>query len=150
MDTSVKSHINMKNARFKDQAKVMQSYIDNGQCPFCPGTQARTLKPIIRSGRYWDIRKNRWPYKNTKKHFLIIAKSHWRKLSDIPKAAAAELMYFCEWLERRFKIVSGGIAGRFGDFRFNGSTVDHLHFHVIEPDPKKTKKKKDKVRFKIS
>lgn len=142
--------INMDNARFEEQAEVMQRYIDNGVCPFCPGTQAETLNPVLIDGDWWTVRENRWPYQNTKFHFLLILKEHHENLSSAPPSAGAELFVMIGNLEQRYGIESGAIAIRFGNINFNGGTVAHLHAHLIVPDPEKTKNKEDKVRFKIS
>jgi diadenosine tetraphosphate (Ap4A) HIT family hydrolase len=139
----------MDNARVDEQKKVMEKYLDSGQCPFCTETQAKTLMPVLEDGFFWTVRENKWPYENTKLHLIIIAKEHLEKFSDIPNNAGAELIALCCRIEKRFQVESGGIAMRFGNIRFNGATVAHLHMHFIVPDPKKTKNKKDKIRFKI-
>ncbi len=142
--------INMDNARVDDQRQVMEKYVQDGTCPFCPGTQAETLKPIIRRGDYWDIRENRWPYENTKLHLILIARNHCENLGDLFSEAGYELFRFIKWIGDEYNVTSGAICMRFGDIRYNGATVAHLHAHVIVPDPEKTKNKEDKVRFKIS
>lgn len=124
----------MDNARFKEQAEVMQRYIDDGVCPFCPGTQAETLKPVLIDGNWWTVRENRWPYQNTKFHFLLILKEHHESLSSVPPSAGAELFDMIGILEQRYEIESGAVAVRFGDIRFNGGTVSHIHAHLVVID----------------
>ena len=129
------SFVNLENARYNEQRKVMKSIEEEGFCPFCPEHIHKSqLMPIIKEGQYWHLRENRWPYKNTRVHFLLIHKKHVEKLSEISPEAAKEFFEMTKWAEKEFQIEGGSIGFRFGDFKFNGGTVYHLHAHIIVAD----------------
>ncbi len=146
-----KSFVNLKNARVEEQYRVMET-IQKGQfCPFCSENLSKSLlEPVVKRGEYWHIRKNRWPYKNTRVHLLIIHNTHTEKLSEITPEAAKELFELAQWVEEEYKISGGGLCLRFGDISVNGGTVLHLHFHLITAEiTEKEDPKYQKVRFKV-
>ena len=127
--------VNLKNARVEEQRKVMEMIQEQGFCPFCPEHVSKSqLKPIIKQGKYWHLRENRWPYKNTRVHLVVIYNPHAEKLSEISPEAAKELFEFVKWVEDEYQILGGAIGLRFGDFHLNGGTVLHLHAHIIAAD----------------
>ncbi len=135
MDTCVKSFVNIKNARVKEQRQVMEMIEKGRYCPFCPEHYSEAkLRPVIRQGKYWHIRENRWPYKNTRLHLILIHNSHVERLSEITPEAAKELFSLLEWIEDEYQILSGAIGLRFGDIHKNGATVLHIHTHIVVAD----------------
>jgi len=150
-DLGKKSFVNLNNARVEEQQKVMEMIEQGEYCPFCPEHyDGAKLMPIIKQGQHWHIRKNRWPYKNTRVHLLIIHNAHTEKLSDISFEAAKEFFELTQWAENEYQILGGGIGLRFGDFRRNGGTVLHLHAHIIAADiTDKNDPDYRKVRFKV-
>lgn len=129
------SFVNLRNARTEDQYKIMEMIQKEGFCPFCPEHISKAqLKPIIKQGKYWQIRENRWPYKNTRVHLIVIHNRHVEKLSEISPEAAKELFELAKWAEDKYQILGGAIGIRFGDFHLNGGTVLHLHAHLIAAD----------------
>ena len=127
--------VNLKNARVEEQLEVMKMIQEKGFCPFCPEHVSKSqLRPVIKQGKYWHIRKNRWPYKNTRVHLIVIYNTHVEKLSEINPEASQELFELAKWVEKEYKIAGGGLCLRFGDFRLNGGTVLHLHTHIIAAD----------------
>lgn len=143
--------VNLKNVRIKEQHKVMKTAQEKGICPFCPDHFSESeLRPVIKQGEYWHLRKNRWPYKNTQIHLLAIHNTHVEKLSEISPEAAKELFELAKWAEDEYQIVGGGIGLRFGDIQINGGTVLHLHAHIIAADiTDKNDQNYQKVRFKV-
>ncbi len=153
MDTSMKSKefVNLENARVKEQRKIMEAIKKGEYCPFCPEYyNGAKLEPVIRQGKYWHLRKNRWPYKNTRVHLIIILNQHAENLSEISPEAAQEFFELAQWAEQEYQILGGGLCLRFGDIEINGATVLHLHAHLITA---KITDKNDpayqKVRFKV-
>lgn len=141
--------VNLGNTRFDDQRCVMETIIKDGVCPFCTESLAKYhKKEILRTGEFWLLTYNQWPYKNTKLHLLIIAKHHVTNLSEMKPGAAEELFEILRWAEVNFNISYGGVCMRFGDIRQTGATVDHLHAHLIVPEENLSKD--DKVRFSLS
>lgn len=146
-----KSFVNLKNARVEKQHQVMKAADEKGVCPFCPDNFSESeLKPVIKQGKYWHLRKNRWPYKNTRVHLLIIHNTHVEKLSEISPEAAKELIDLAKWAEDKYQMLGGGIGLRFGDIGINGGTVLHLHAHIIMAEiTDKNDPEYEKVRFKV-
>lgn len=146
------SFVNLNNARYADQRRVMQGIVERDECPFCPENLAKTHdEPVVREGKYWIVTPNKWPYEYTATHLLAIAKRHVERVtefSDEAEAAGAELFGHVKWAELEYQIAAGGLAMRFGDTAHTGASVSHLHAHIIEPDP--SKPEDAKVRFKIS
>jgi len=151
MERKPESFVNLKNARVEDQYRIMEAAQQKGVCPFCPDQFSESdLRPIIKQGDYWHIRENRWPYKNTRAHFLIIHNIHVEKLSEISPEAAKELFSLTKWIEEEYEILGGGLCLRFGDISVNGGTVLHLHFHIITAEiTDKEDPEYQKVRFKV-
>lgn len=146
-----KSFVNLKNARVKRQYQVMKAIKENGVCPFCPNNFSKDeLEPVIKQGKYWHLRKNRWPYKNTRVHLIAIHNTHIEKLYEISPEAAKELIELTQWAEKKYQMLGGGIGLRFGDIGINGGTVLHLHAHIIMAEiTDKNDPKYEKVRFKV-
>lgn len=133
MDAGLKpGFVNLENARMEEQEKIMEEIQKKGFCPFCMKNARKSkLMPIIKKGRYWHIRRNAWPYKNTKIHLLAIYNEHAEKISDICPEAAQELFGLAKWFETEYDIQGGAIGMRFGNPLFNGATVNHIHVHFI-------------------
>ncbi len=132
-----KDFVNLDNARHDDQLEVMKKIQEEGFCPFCRENLGKSeLEPAIKdiNLEFWSVRKNRWPYENTKVHFLIIANEHVEKISEIKPEAWGELKKIIDWAEKKYELDSGAIGLRFGNPKKNGATVDHLHCHIITAD----------------
>ena len=122
----------LENARFDEQRAIMREIEAAGVCPFCSGNDSETkLMSVIKEGKYWQVRENRWPYNNTRVHLLIIHNEHAEKLADVKPEAAVELFELVKWAESEYNVSGGAIGIRFGDPRTNGATVNHLHVHFI-------------------
>ncbi len=104
----------------------MQELLAKGECPFCNFTG-----DVIKESEYWFVIKNRWPYENTKEHYLVVFKDHVTRPGSLSKVAFGEL------LELSWTLIDKGLmAVRFGesDFGNYGASIQHLHVHLIEPD----------------
>ena len=135
-------YINSLNARSKGQRAVMEEIERQGHCPFCLDNLKKYHKnPILRTGKYWLLTKNQWPYDKVKHQLLAIHKKHIEHITQIEPDAWKELgsMFSLEAKKRGIK--GGGMAIRFGSSNYGnyGSTVLHIHAHLIEPDLKKLK-----------
>ena len=146
-------YINTANARHEDQKKVMEQIRKDGVCPFCKDNFLTYHKnPILHEGKYWYFTDNQWPYDHTKNHLIAVAKEHIEHLRDLPAEAGAELIEQFRTLAEKRGIEGGGITMRFGvpnEFGNFGSTVLHLHAHLIEPDLKNLPNDNPKFKFKI-
>lgn len=127
--------VDLDNARYDDQAAVMQDIKDAQHCPFCEQNLRRYHKqPIIRETKHWLLTPNQWPYKHTKHHFLAIYREHITSLQEIDPQAGQELIELYAWLEKEYQIPGGGWVMRFGDTKFSAGSVSHLHSQFIVPD----------------
>ena len=132
-----KSFVNLKNARpghtYEGVIKAIQ---EHKVCPFCPKHLATYHKnPIEINKKYWLATRNMYPYRATKHHLLLIHKKHIEHISEISKAAWAELHQVLKSLSKSKKITGGTALIRFGDTHFTGASVTHLHAHVVQSDP---------------
>mgnify|MGYP001620161054 CR=1 FL=1 len=139
MNKNRKIFVNPRFARKGEYKKVIQSIVADGKCPFCPENFKYHKNPIIKKTKNWFITKSSWPYKNTKYHFLIIGKKHKEKFKDLTLKDFKEIKNLACWTIKKFKIKGGGLTLRFGDTNHTGSTVNHLHFHLIIPKLKSRK-----------
>ena len=76
-----------------------------------------------------------YPYKNTKHHFLLLHKEHIDRLDKITPKEQNELMELVTWAIKKFKIPGGTLLMRFGETRYTGASVSHLHAQLISSDP---------------
>jgi diadenosine tetraphosphate (Ap4A) HIT family hydrolase len=149
--TAKNKFINKINSRTEPQKKVMEEINKEGHCPFCrENLDKYHKKPILEEGKFWLLTDNQWPYENVKNQLLAIYKKHIEHISEIENGASDELVaLFTEEAKKR-NIPGGALCMRFGsnpDKGNYGSTVLHLHAHLIEPDLENPQK--EKVKFKI-
>ncbi len=105
-------------------------------CPFCPDQLAAFHKnPILYENNTWLITKNMYPYKNTKHHFLLIHKIHISTPAEMTDSAKKDLFDLILWANTEFKIPGGTFFMRFGDTKYTGASVSHLHAQLVSSDP---------------
>lgn len=130
--------VNKKFAKKKGgYLSVIKSIEIEGRCPFCPNNFKYHKKEILKKYGDWFITENSWPYKNTKYHFLIIGVKHKEKLNELTKKDFNSVKFLTNWVVNKFKIKGGALTIRFGNTDFTGSTVCHIHFHLISPEIRK-------------
>lgn len=143
-----KKAVYMANARNNEQFSVMNNIAEAGVCPFCPENLKKYHKmEILKEGRYWTLTYNQWPYENTKLHFLAIYKSHAEHFCQLKPESGKDLFELFSWACKKFKVDFGGLAMRFGEPKYTGGTVAHIHVQFIQPDHDKVGFQP--VRFKI-
>jgi len=129
--------ISMRAVRREDQRKVMEKIKEQGHCPFCIENLEKYHKsPIIKEGKFWFLTENQWPYEKIKHQFLAIYKTHVEHISELPPEAGAELFTLVGEEAKKRNMSGGGVAIRFGSSEHGnyGSSVLHIHAHLIEPD----------------
>ncbi|NCN45228.1 MAG: hypothetical protein COU63_04580 [Candidatus Pacebacteria bacterium CG10_big_fil_rev_8_21_14_0_10_36_11] len=142
------SFVDIDNSREAEQVEVMEQIIEEGICPFCmENFKKYHQETILKETEHWILTPNRWPYENTKLHFLAILKTHAENLQEIPKGAGDELFELLAWLESEKQIPGGGFAMRFGDTNYSAGTIKHIHAQFLVPDIDSPDFKP--VRFKI-
>ncbi|KKW09720.1 MAG: hypothetical protein UY47_C0006G0011 [Parcubacteria group bacterium GW2011_GWB1_49_7] len=132
-------HINLSAVRREDQAKVMEEIDKANECPFCRENLEKYHKnPIIKEGKFWLLTNNQWPYEKIKHQLLAIYKTHIEHLNEMEPEAGKELIEMFSEETKKRSIPGGGLAIRFGKSEDGnyGSSVLHIHAHLIEPDLK--------------
>lgn len=130
-----KHYVDLDNSRLEEQKKVMENIIKADHCPFCPQHLKKYHhKAILKTGRYWLLTENQWPYLHTKVHLLAIYHQHVEKLADLNIEAGKELFQLMQWAEKKYQIPGGALCLRFGRTDYSAGTVKHLHAQLIQPD----------------
>lgn len=130
-------HISLAAVRREDQGRVMEEVERANECPFCLENLHKYHKrPILKDGKYWLLTENQWPYEKIEHQLLAIYKTHIEHLSEMDPEAGRELIEMFAQESKSRNMPGGGIAIRFGksDDGSYGSSVLHMHAHLIEPD----------------
>jgi ATP adenylyltransferase len=133
MDTP---HLNFDHARTPEQIALMKRINEDGVCPFC-AEHFRTYhpRPILKETENWFVTTNMNPYEGTKYHFLFVYKpAHILEPHDMTPEAQHEIFALVAEVVDAHHIKGGAFFMRFGDTHYNGSSVAHLHAHVIVGD----------------
>jgi diadenosine tetraphosphate (Ap4A) HIT family hydrolase len=117
-----------KSARYR---AILHDIQNEGVCPFCPKTFKWHTKPILRREGGWLITESFSPYKNTKHHFLIIKTKHKEHINELSPHDWQSIARLAAWAVKKFRIKGGALALRFGDTAFTGSSVCHIHAHLL-------------------
>jgi len=123
----------IENARTKFQRDTLERIKKDGVCPFCPEYfKTYHTKPILKETDSWFLTTNFAPYEGAVHHFLFVYKpSHINTPSEMTNESKIELFDLVEEITKEYKLKGGSIFMRFGDGSINGSSVEHLHAHVI-------------------
>lgn len=130
-----------------EYSNVLKDILSKGVCPFCPENFSWHKKPILGKDKDWFVTENSWPYKNARYHFLLICTAHKTDVDELTIDDFVSLHNLVRGIRERFEISGGAMTLRFGDSRFTGATVAHLHFHLIVPSLYKSGKKKGRARI---
>lgn len=141
--------VNLNFAKSKRYKGVLRTIEKTGKCPFCKENFKYHKKSILKREKSWFITESSWPYKNTKWHFLIISEKHKEDFIQLTSLDFREVSKLIKWTIEKYKIKGGGLALRFGEAIYTGSTVNHLHFHLIVPEINKKTKKTRTVSFSV-
>lgn len=144
----VNNYVDLRNSRGGSQDEIMKKIIEAGEDPFSMENINKYHKqPILFETNGWILTRSQWPYKNTSEHILIITKRYVEKPQDLTDQEFLEIRKCIVWAEENLGISGGGFAMRFGDSILSGSTVKHLHAHIIKPDLEDVDYEKVKVFF---
>ncbi len=144
----MKKVVDLKYAKSKEYKKTLEAIEETAKCPFCKENFKYHKKKILRKEKSWFITESSWPYKNSKFHFLIISKKHKEEFSDLKTSDFKIVSNLANWAIKKYKIKGGALSLRFGNTKYTGASVCHLHFHFIVPELDKSKKAKT-VNFPI-
>lgn len=127
-------HVDARYARTEEYRKQLAEIQATGVCPFCPDNFKWHPHRVWRNTRYWRLTPIRENYPNAKLHLLIIVNRHVTHISDLLIEEWADLRDLITWACSKHKIDGGGLAMRFGPTEMTGSSVAHLHAHLIVPE----------------
>lgn len=122
-----------KNARTEEQKRLMEKIEADGVCSFCYEhfTQYHP-NPIIKENTSWLLTTNMSPYEGTTHHFFFVYKTgHKRYPHEMTRDEHADLFELVSWVIQEHNIIGGSFFMRFGEAGWNGSSVEHLHAHLI-------------------
>ena len=131
-------HVNTNNPKSRPDgtyAKVIEQIADDGVCPFCPEHLAEYHKHTVTEKKYWLVTDNMYPYKPNLLHRLLIHKAHVVHITEISPEAWTELREIILEESERAEIAGGTFIMRFGDTRFTGASVTHLHASLVQSNP---------------
>ncbi len=114
-----------------DYKNVIDTIEEKGKCPFCPDNFIYHKHPVLKREGSWFITKQTWPYENSKCHFLIIGEDHKENIDELIPEDMKDILMLMQWAAKKFSIDGGGFAMRFGETSCTGSSVCHLHVHLI-------------------
>lgn len=120
-------------AKSRDYRRVLGAIERTSRCPFCPENFRYHRKPVLKRSGGWLATENTWPYVGTRVHCLLISMKHRERFEELSHRDFVAIRHLALWLIRKYRIAGGGLALRFGDPRFTGATVRHLHFQLIQP-----------------
>ena len=125
--------VNPAFARADDYGRTIANIIKLGGCPFCPDHLLWHPWPILHRIGDWFITRNGWPYENAAHHFLIIGERHISSITKMIRQDDMEVKALIKWAVGRYDLKGYGTLSRSGDTSRTGSSVQHFHFHLIQP-----------------
>ncbi len=127
-------YVNLEHAREDEQRKVMEDIVADKVCPFCPEHLLRFhARPVLYENDHWVLTENQWPYQQSQLHLLCIAKRHIISPAELVDDEWTGFGVLMHWACTEYNIPGGGLLMRFGESGYSGSTVQHLHGHLIVP-----------------
>lgn len=133
----MKDHVDLENSKSRPDGvytEVIKKITGDGVCPFCTEHIRKYHPNPIIEREYWLITNNAYPYKPVLHHILLIHKTHISNITEISKPAWDELHAILN--EKQSEGIAGGtFMLRFGDTKFTGASVRHLHAHLVQSNP---------------
>ncbi len=140
---------NLDVARYDEQLEQMTDLMKRGVCAFCrENIETEQKTPIELETEHWVVKKNDYPYENTKLHLMLIAKKHVTSMAALPKTARHDFTDVIATIEKDRSLKYYSIGMRSGDMRHTSASVEHLHAHLVVGDTENPKH--EPVRFKMS
>lgn len=124
--------LNLKNVRTPEQKLKMLELKKKNICLFCEKLAGKNHGyPVEYRGKFWSVVKNDFPYEGTKVHYLLLSNKHIDSLSEITPEAGKDLIFILKKISKKHSLPGGSFFLRFGDINYTGSSLGHLHAHVI-------------------
>lgn len=124
--------VDPKETRTPEQKEQYEEINRSGKCPFCIEQFSKIHKSkILKENESWLVTENDTPYEGSMYHFLFVFKTkHIVSFDELDKKEKLDLFELFEWINKEYKIKSGSFVMRYGG-PGNGSSVRHLHAHVV-------------------
>ena len=119
------------NFRVDEQLAEMRRLEVEGVCLFCPGHLPAASEVLHRTAR-WTVVPNRYPYRETRLHLLLVPDEHVTDMADLSEDAQCDFWTALRWVKVQYGLGHYGLAARNGDSEFTGGTIRHLHIHVLQ------------------
>lgn len=138
-------------ARTADYRKDLEEIEAAGVCPFCPENFNWHPNPVLETHGDWLITEIREKYPNAERHFLLICKRHLTHVVEMLQQDWHDIDALLLFATAKYGLASkgGAITMRFGDTRYTGATVQHLHMHLIVPELNSRTGRAKTVKFPI-
>jgi len=142
-------NLNFAHARTDEQQKLMEKIQRDGVCPFCwKHFEYYHPKPIEEKTDWWIVTENMNPYDGASLHLLFVYKEHVISPTDISTEGWTDLHTTIKSALKRHGKDFGAFFMRFGETNSTGSSVAHLHAHVIV-GRKYSESTGDKIKVKL-
>ena len=119
------------NFRVDEQLAEMRRLEVEGVCLFCPGHLPAASEVLHRTAR-WTVVPNRYPYRETRLHLLLVPDEHVTDMADLSEEAQRDFWTALRWIRDHYGLAHYGLAARNGDSEFTGGTIRHLHILVLQ------------------
>jgi diadenosine tetraphosphate (Ap4A) HIT family hydrolase len=130
----------------------MKKAVQEKLCPFCGnGLKVIHKKPILKKTANLFLTESAFPYEGTNHHYLVVSKKHITDPQKLSGKIWSELGLLVKYTLKKFKIDGGSMLFRFGEMHKNGSTIDHVHFHIISGNGSEldAEEKREAIRVKL-
>ena len=125
-------YADLHHVRTKAQRELMQRAIEKNVCMFCPDSLEKFHeRPIIKRNKSWLVTENKFPYAGARVHLLIIHRQHIEHIRDIRSDGWRDLGALLSWMSNTYNARGGSFFFRFGDTKYTGATISHVHGHFI-------------------
>jgi diadenosine tetraphosphate (Ap4A) HIT family hydrolase len=144
----MQDYVDIKETRSQTQLDQYLKINRDGTCPFCMEHFAKYHPgKTLNENEHWLITENENPYEGAKFHFLLVyKKSHIISPDEMPEAGMIDLFKIIKWANTQHNIDSGAFIMRYGG-PGNGSSVRHLHAHIVVGP--KNEKTENKIKVKV-
>ena len=133
------------NARTDEQLADMRRLEADGVCLFCPEILAD--QKIVHRAEHWTVTPNKFPYAGTRLHLLLVPDEHVADILDLSPEAQADFWSVLAWVREEYQLTYYGLGSRNGDFEYTGSTISHVHVHVLVGDVENPEHKPVRMKF---
>lgn len=127
--------MNQRNARPGGYDAVIAEIAEKKICPFCSENLAKIHQRPLDIRQRWIVTDNMYPYQPSLCHKLIIHREHIEHIEQMATDAWQELGEIIQEFTREQKIVGGTFLLRFGETKFTGASVAHLHANLVQSNP---------------